>query len=105
MSTQDCSLGGPWMNSLCRWVPAILVQTMPRVLHLWHMGQTLTIRLTEDLREWLQETSRRTGVAVGRIVRQQLEEARENGDRRFMRHAGKISGPTGLSSRKGFSRR
>jgi hypothetical protein len=70
------------------------------------MSHTLTIRLTEELVAWLKEKSRRTGIPVGRIVREQLESAKANGGKqRFMRHAGAISGgPPDLSSRKGFSR-
>ena len=70
------------------------------------MGHTLTIRLTDELLEWLKDTSRRTGVPMGRIIRQQLENARANGGKqRFLRHAGAISGGShDLSSRKGFSR-
>jgi Ribbon-helix-helix domain len=70
------------------------------------MGNTLTIRLPEELLEWLRDTSRRTGVPVGRLVRDQLENAKSNaGQQRFMRHAGTFSGPKDLSSRKGYSRR
>jgi hypothetical protein len=70
------------------------------------MSNTLTIRLTEELLAWLKETSRQTGVPVGRLIRQQLEAARSNGGKqRFLRHAGAISGgPVDVSSRKGFSR-
>jgi len=76
------------------------------VLQLIRMSHTLTIRLTEELLAWLKEVSRRTGVPVGRIIRQQLESAKaEGGHQPFLRHAGKISGPADLSSRKGFSRR
>jgi len=58
------------------------------------MSHTLTIRLTDELVAWLKETSRRTGVPVGRIIRQQLESARHGGgNERFLRHAGEISGP------------
>jgi predicted DNA-binding protein len=70
------------------------------------MSKTLTIRLTDDLLAWLKEMSRRTGLPVGRIVRQQLESAKaEKGNQRFLSLAGKINGPPDLSSRKGFSRR
>lgn len=70
------------------------------------MSNTLTIRLPEDMIAWLKETSRVTGVPVGRLIREQLESARENqGTKRFMRHAGTISGPADLSSRKGYSRK
>ena len=69
------------------------------------MSRTITVRLTDELAAWLAETSRRTSVPVGRIVRDQLEKARaESGDQYFPRHAGKISGAPDLSSRKGFER-
>lgn len=74
------------------------------MLQLWHMGQTLTIRLTDELREWLEQTSQKTGVPVGRLVREELEKARERGGQRFLRKAGAIDGPRDLSSRKGFSK-
>jgi len=70
------------------------------------MSHTLTIRLTDELLTWLKETSRRTGVPMGRLIRQQLENAKAvGGKQRFMRHVGAISGPPDLSSRKGYSRK
>jgi hypothetical protein len=70
------------------------------------MSHTLTIRLTDDLLNWLKEKSQRTGVPMGRLVREQLESAKSNGGKqRFLRHLGAISGPPDLSSRKGFSKR
>ena len=76
------------------------------MLQLWHMSHTLTIRLTDEILAWLKEMSRRTGLPVGRIIRQQLESAKgERGNQRFLRLAGKINGPPDLSSRKGFSRK
>jgi hypothetical protein len=76
------------------------------VLQSCHMSQTLTIRLTDELLAWLKETSRQTGVPMGRLVREQIEHARaKGGKQRFMRHVGAFSGgPADLSSRKGFSR-
>ena len=69
------------------------------------MSHTITVRLTEDLAAWLSETARKTGMPTGRIVRQQLQKAKEeSGGQRFLRRAGEISGPPGLSRRKGFSR-
>jgi hypothetical protein len=70
------------------------------------MSQTLTIRLTDDLLAWLKETSRQTGVPMGRLIREQLESAKSNrGKQRFLRYAGAIKGgPPDVSSRKGFSR-
>lgn len=55
---------------------------------------------------WLKTTARKTGMPVGRLVRDQLERARlETGDKPFMRHAGSINGPTDLSTRKGFAKK
>lgn len=69
------------------------------------MSHTLTIRLTEELHDWLRETSRRTGVPVGRLIRERLENAKENdSDQPFLRYAGALSGPVNLSSRKGFAK-
>jgi hypothetical protein len=77
---------------------------MRRVLQFCHMSHTITIRIPPDLAEWLEEKRRQTGWPIGRIIREQLERARaEAPDRRFLRHAGKISGPRDLSSRKGFA--
>lgn len=70
------------------------------------MSDTITIRLTEELATWLRSTARKTGVPVGRLVREQLERAkRETGTKSFMRFSGSIDGPPDLSSRKGFSRK
>lgn len=70
------------------------------------MSHTLTIRLTEELLTWLKETSRQTGMPMGRLVREQLETAKANGGKqRFMRHVGALSGPPDLSSRKGYSKK
>jgi hypothetical protein len=70
------------------------------------MGHTLTVRLAKDLAEWLEREARRTGVAQGKIVRDQLEKARRNAaTQRFMRLAGAVrGGPRDVSTRKGFSR-
>jgi len=69
------------------------------------MSHTVTIRLTADLAEWLEERRRQTGLPISRIIRHQLERAKsESGNQRFLRHAGQISGPPDLSSRKGFAR-
>ncbi|MFI5088219.1 MAG: ribbon-helix-helix domain-containing protein [Terriglobales bacterium] len=70
------------------------------------MSNAITVRLPDDLAEWLAEVARETGVPVGRIVREQLQRARNEQDPRpYMRLAGKIKGPRDLSTRKGFSRR
>jgi predicted DNA-binding protein len=70
------------------------------------MSDTITIRLTDELASWLKSTARKTGVPVGRLVREQLERARqEMGNKPYMRHAGSIDGPADLSSRKGFAKK
>ena len=69
------------------------------------MTYTLTIRLTEELQRWLEKVSRETGIPKSELVRGQLERARtEKKQRRFMRLAGSVSGESGLSERKGYSR-
>jgi hypothetical protein len=69
------------------------------------MSNTITIRLPEDVAEWLNETSRKTGLPKGRIVRDQLDKARNAEKRPFLRLAGVIAGPPDLSKRKGFARK
>jgi hypothetical protein len=69
------------------------------------MGNTLTVRLPEELAEWLDETARQSGVSRGRIVRMELEKARTSSKQPFMRLEGVIDGPRDLSTRKGFSRK
>jgi len=69
------------------------------------MGHTITVRLTKELSEWLEEAAARTGVSQGQLVREQLEKARAaGGNRPFMRLAGSIRGPRHLSRRNGVSR-
>ena len=75
------------------------------MLHCKQMSNTLTIRLPEDLARWLEETSRRSGIPRGRIVKMEVERAQKESSRAFMRLAGAIDGPPDLSSRKGFSRK
>jgi len=67
------------------------------------MGNTLTIRIPEDLAQWLAETASRSGVPRGQIVRAELERARAAKGQAFLRLAGAVEGPANLSSRKGFS--
>lgn len=77
------------------------------VLQFCQMSNTITVRLPEDLADWLAEVSRQTGMPVGRIVREQLQRAKNEQDARpYMRLAGKIKGlPRDLSTRKGYSRK
>jgi predicted transcriptional regulator len=60
------------------------------------MRNTISVRLPDDLAEWLSATARRMGVAKGRIVRQQLENARSGENRPFLRLAGAVAGPADL---------
>lgn len=70
------------------------------------MSNTLTIRLSKELSAWLEETSARTGLSQGEIVRNQLEKAKtERQGKPFMRWAGAMRGPKDLSQRKGYSTR
>ncbi len=69
------------------------------------MRQTITIRLSKELAEWLESAAAKSGLSQGKLVRDQLEKARaSNGAQAFMRLAGTVRGPKNLSSRKGFSR-
>lgn len=69
------------------------------------MSHTISIRLSKDLSEWLEDTAAKTGMSQGKIVREQLEKARAvKGTQAFMKLAGCVKGgPRDLSTRKGFS--
>jgi hypothetical protein len=79
-------------------------QKNEHVLQFKQMSNTITVRLPEDLAEWLDAASRKAGVPRGRIIRDQLQLARKREKRPFLRLAGSIDGPPDLSSRKGFSK-
>jgi hypothetical protein len=69
------------------------------------MGHTITIRLSEEIADWLESTAARSGVSQGRLIRDELEKARASGEARgFLRLAGSVNGPKDLSRRRGFSR-
>ena len=69
------------------------------------MGHTITVRLTKELAEWLARIAAKTGVAQGKIVRDQLEKARARAPAQpYMRLAGAVRGPKDLSRGKGFTR-
>jgi hypothetical protein len=69
------------------------------------MSNTITVRLPEGLAEWLETAARKSGVPKGRIVREELEKARNSAKRPFLRWAGAMDGRGDLSMRKGFSRK
>lgn len=77
----------------------------PCVLHLKQMSNTLTVRLSQDLAEWLGQAARSSGVSRSGIVRMELERARKSPKQSFLRLAGAVEGPADLSTRKGFSRK
>lgn len=67
------------------------------------MGNTITIRLPEELDQWLEKESKRTGLPKGQIVREHLEFSRTRKARQpFLDLAGSIEGAPGLSRKKGF---
>jgi len=77
------------------------------VLQLCRMSNTLTVRLPADLLERLRRVARRTGLPVGRVVRQSLETTLSEGQEQpWRKYVGVIKGgPSDVSSRKGFSRK
>jgi hypothetical protein len=71
------------------------------------MSNTITVRIGRDLAAWLERSAAESGLSQGEIVREQLRKAKEagKGAKSFMRLAGTVEGPKGLSQRKGFSRK
>jgi len=68
------------------------------------MSNTITVRITDDLNEWLEEEARVTGLPKARIVREHLESSRtRKACKPFLALAGSVNGAPDLSSRKGFS--
>jgi hypothetical protein len=76
-----------------------------RRIHFWHMSNTVTVRLPEDLADWLRENARSRGLSQSQVIKDQLEKARNGAPgQAFMSLAGAIDGPKDLSQRKGFKR-
>ena len=76
------------------------------VLQYIRMSNTLSVRLPADLLDRLRQVARRTGLPVGRVVRESLETtlSKDKGQP-WRKYAGVIKGgPPDVSSRKGFSR-
>jgi predicted DNA-binding protein len=69
------------------------------------MRKTLTVRLPDDIADWLSSTAQKTGLPQGQLIREELEKAKSAEKRSFMRLAGAVEGPADLSKRKGFSRK
>jgi predicted DNA binding CopG/RHH family protein len=56
------------------------------------MSHALNIRLSDEIFHWLKKTSHVTGVPMGRIVREHLEDVKSRqGKQRFLRHLGAIN--------------
>ena len=69
------------------------------------MSQRITIRLTKELAAWLDQAAKTSGIPRSRIIREHLDWALAKGrEQRFMKLAGTVHGPRGLSTRKGFAR-
>ena len=69
------------------------------------MRHAITVRLPDDLADWLAESAASSGRAQGQIIRQQLEKARSTEEKPFLRLAGRVSGAANLSQRKGFAKK
>ena len=67
-----------------------------------HMSHTISIRVSEELAAWLEDTAAKSGVSKGKLVREQLEKARTAAaNQGFVRLTGSVKGPKNLSRRKG----
>lgn len=84
-------------------VPNACLAQGRRCLTVLSMSNTITIRLPEELDQWLEKESKRTGLPKGRIVREHLELSRTRKARQpFLDLAGSVEGAPGLSRRRGF---
>jgi predicted transcriptional regulator len=70
------------------------------------MSTTLSIRLPDDLADWIKSTAENTNQTQGEVVRQELEKARQTStEKPWMKFAGAVSGPKDLSMHEGFDKR
>jgi len=68
------------------------------------VSNTITIRLPDELKQWLEKESRVTGLPKGKIVREQLELSRTRRLRQpFLDLAGSIDAASNLSTKRGFT--
>lgn len=87
------------------------IRTHKDVLQSCHMSNTLSIRLPQELLDRLREKAQRTGLPVGRVVRQFVEnglsqEVPASKNQAWRKYVGVIKGgPRDFSTRKGFSHR
>ena len=70
------------------------------------MSHTLTVRVPDELADWLATLAKTMGLSQGESVREQLQKARQETahNRPFMRLAGTVKLDARLSTRKGFSK-
>jgi len=70
------------------------------------MSRKVTIRISDEIAEWLRERSRRQGISMSRIVLTELEQAMLAAEAESPTAIiGSVRGlPRNLSTRKGFSR-
>jgi hypothetical protein len=62
--------------------------------------------MSDELVDWLKRVSKRTGIPVGRLIREEMDRLRRGlKSKAFLELAGEIEGPADLSVRKGFSRK
>lgn len=70
------------------------------------MSNTLNVRLSKELAQWVEKTAKNTGLTRSEVVRQQLEQARPKASAKpWMALSGAVRGPGDLSSREGFPKR
>src|SRR5260370_23086771 len=69
------------------------------------MRKTITVRVPDELADWLSTTAEKTGMPQGWIVREQLERARRAEKRPFLRLAGRLEAAARPLPRKGLARK
>jgi hypothetical protein len=70
------------------------------------MDTTISLRLTKEIADWLEETARLTGLSKAEIVRGELRKARDAQQRPWSHLIGCLKGgPPDLSTREGFGPR
>ena len=83
-----------------------LTSIQERITFIHNMGKTITIKLSQELSEWLAQEAKRAGRPKSQFAREQLEKAKaQTNGISFSRFSGVLEGlPSDLSRRKGFSK-
>ncbi len=69
-----------------------------------HMSVTISVRLSEELNDWLENEAKKVGLPKSRIIKQQLERSRtEKARQDFLDLAGVVELDQDMSSRRGFT--